>query len=65
MRRVKSEEHVIAKHGLILGYVNTAEENGECQVQGVAMFWDSRSIPWFHPNVRDGCHNSQHAEHSR
>ena len=47
VRRVKSEEHVIAKHGLTLEYVNMAEENGECQVQGVAMFWDSSSIQMF------------------
>ena len=51
VRRVKSEEHVIAKHGLTFGHVNLAEESGECQVQGVAMFLGL----WFHPNVRDGC----------
>ena len=30
-----------------LVYVNMAEENGECQVQGVAMFWDSGSNQMF------------------
>ena len=49
--RVKSEENVadlgttlskavIAKHCLILGYVNMAEENVWCERQVVTMFWD-------------------------
>ena len=50
VRRVKSDENVadlktnplskavIAKHCLTLGYVNMAEENGECKLQDVVMF---------------------------
>ena len=64
MRRAKSEEHaadlgtkplskgVIAKHCFALVYVNMAEENGQCKVQGVAMFWDLGSIQMFLTGVR-------------
>ena len=66
--KVKSEENVAdlgtkppskaatAKHCLALGYVNMAEENGQCKVQGVAMF-----VLGLRFHVRDGCQISQHA----
>ena len=63
VRRVKSEEHVIAKHGLTLGHVNLAEESGECQVQGVAMFWDSGSIQMFVTGVRTVSTQNTAGEH--
>ena len=62
--KVKSEENVadlgtkplskavIAKHCLTLGYVNMAEEKGQCKVQGVAMFWDFGSIQMLVTGVR-------------
>ena len=71
MRRVKSEEHVadlvtkpfskgvIAKHCFALVYVNMAEENGQCKVQGVAMFWDFGSIQMFLTGVRTACRTQQ------
>ena len=64
VRRVKSEENdaglvtqplskaVIAKHCQTLGYVNMGEENGQCKVQGVAMFCDFGSIQMFVTGVR-------------
>ena len=75
VRRVKSEENVadlgtkpfskavIAKHCFTLGYVNMAEENGQCKVQGVAMIADFDSVQMFVTGVRTSSTQNMAGDH--